>query len=367
MNRLLRVVSIGTFAIWLVLPLVFLVRPHQFCEPVDENRRQRELPAASLWLNPLCFSTTATSLCGWFEDHFGLRDLMIRTKNQIDFTVFRKSDKVHVGPGGWLFLRHSLDNYAIGLEKLPPSYVDAQVGKMAKLAAHLKARGIQLIVLTIPLKWTIYPEFLPTSAPQLPPLADRRYDYWRKNLSTNPAFVHVDSLASLEATKQETDAFYRTDFHWSEISALRVAKDVVRTAATLTASAIPPSRFHEEFETTTLRGDSSRFLPIWNQPSEEALVFKYKEIIPPQDAEPPFQMVFRNPDDSLLPPTVFLGDSFFWNLFFSGFQRHFSTLYFGHIQRPSAKDILQNPPPGTRLIVIELLETNFPISFELDP
>jgi hypothetical protein len=129
---------------------------------------------------------------------------------------------------------------------------------------------------------------------------------------------------------------------------------------------MPESRFNVEFMQSKLSGDSARFLPIWNPPPEQALLFKTIETIPPQDAEPPYQMNFRRSGKDLLPPAVFLGDSFFWNIFFSGFQHHFSELYFGHLQRPSARDILRQPPVGTRVVIIELLETNFPIGFQID-
>ncbi|MGH2198802.1 hypothetical protein ACQ1Z2_14755, partial [Enterococcus faecalis] len=41
----------------------------------------------------------------WFNDHFGLRALLIKLKTQIDFSVFGTSDKVVVGRNGWLFYR----------------------------------------------------------------------------------------------------------------------------------------------------------------------------------------------------------------------------------------------------------------------
>jgi hypothetical protein len=165
--------------------------------------------------------------------------------------------------------------------------------------------------------------------------------------------------------KSTTDSFYKTDYHWSHAGALQISKELLTLTAQTTGTPVPESRFHNELQLETMTGDSSRYLPIWRQPTEQALVFRTKEPYPPQDIEPPFQMVFRNTGDSLLPTTVFLGDSFFWNMYFGGFQSHFRELYFGHIQRPSYLDILRNPPNGTRTIILELLESNYPIGFHL--
>ena len=365
MSNRLRFFVVCVFGAWLLAPLFLLIVPLKFCAPVDENRKMHDLPAWSTIRNPAGFIDTVNGTFAWFEDHFGARDLMIRCKNQIDFTLFAKSDKVHVGAGGWLFLRNPLDSYIVYLERQPTTIIDDKVKEMEVLAQYLDTRGIKLIVMVVPLKWTVYSESLPSSAPRLPDLPLRHCTYWKKKLKESHAFTTFDPLDILQGMKSETDSFYRTDYHWSQVAALRVSKELLRIAVQITDSPVSSTQFNEEFQVETLMGDSSRYLPIWRQPTEEALFFKSKEPYPPQDVELPYQMVFRNSGRELLPTAVILGDSFFWNIYFSGFQRHFKELYFGHIQRPSRMDILRQPPKNTRVVILELLEANYPIDFHL--
>ena len=48
----------------------------------------------------------AAGLNAWFDDRVGFRDLFIRAKNQIDYTLFDTSKKVWIGSDGWLFDRY---------------------------------------------------------------------------------------------------------------------------------------------------------------------------------------------------------------------------------------------------------------------
>lgn len=362
MNTGLRLIFLALFGGCLAAPFAFIFLPAKFCEPVDENRAKQAHPA---WIGVQTAKQLNDSLnqeFRWFEDHLGLRDPLIRSKNQIDFSLFGVSDKVYRGAGGWLYLKSQLDNYVPFLERQPLSYFDDRVRSTELIAQHLKRKGIELVVLSIPLKWTVYPEFLPPSAVQLPPLAERRYTYASRKLAESSAFRYIDALPELMRMKSETDAFFRTDYHWSEKAALDISRKLLTEVAAAAGRAVPAMRFNEEFHGEVRAGDSSRFLPIWHQPTEHLLSFVHKEPIPPQDAEPPYQMVFWNEGSDLLPPVLYLGDSFFWNILFAGFPRHFESFHMAHIQRESAVDILRNPPPGTRVVVIQYLELNFPLT-----
>jgi hypothetical protein len=71
--------------------------------PVDEQRSPARFPALNLsWRTDGRF---AAALNRWFGDRVGFRDLFIRTKNQIDFSLFSTSRKIYVGTDGWLFNR----------------------------------------------------------------------------------------------------------------------------------------------------------------------------------------------------------------------------------------------------------------------
>src|SRR5579864_4916766 len=80
--------------VFLAIVIVFLVAPllqtlHPFfgttVRPVDERRIANPLP--SPWLLLHATGDFAAGLNKWFGDRVGFRDLFIRTKNQIDYSI----------------------------------------------------------------------------------------------------------------------------------------------------------------------------------------------------------------------------------------------------------------------------------------
>ena len=63
-------------------------------------------------------STITTGTVKWFNDHFGFRDFLIRSKTQIDYSVFGMSTRIHVGSDGWLFYRSVMDVEKPKFEKI---------------------------------------------------------------------------------------------------------------------------------------------------------------------------------------------------------------------------------------------------------
>ena len=80
----------------------------------------------------------ADGLNAWFDDRVGFRDLFIRTKNQIDYSLFATSRKVYVGKDGWLFDRDPVDPLA----ELTPAKMTALKQSFLTLAEMLARRGI---------------------------------------------------------------------------------------------------------------------------------------------------------------------------------------------------------------------------------
>ena len=91
------------FAALLFLPLVQMLTGVIPVAPVSENRSLAPAPGLA---TPLARIPHVAN--EWFNDHFGLRPLLIRLKTQIDYSVFKTSDRVLVGSDGWLFYRGAL-------------------------------------------------------------------------------------------------------------------------------------------------------------------------------------------------------------------------------------------------------------------
>src|SRR5580704_13037939 len=134
---------IGFIALCLAILLVQTLYPvfGKIVQPLEERRAPNRFPSLRLLLGTN--GDFAAGLNKWFEDVAGFRDLFIRTKNQIDYTLFHTSRKVYIGSDGWLFPRENgpdamthLD--AAALSSLEESYLT--------LARRLHDKGVKLIV-----------------------------------------------------------------------------------------------------------------------------------------------------------------------------------------------------------------------------
>src|SRR5580704_19261281 len=102
-ERNLSYAFLGFAALCLVVPLLQTLYPvfGTIVAPLGERRAARPLPPLQL-----LFGTNgdfAAALNKWFDDRTGFRDLFIRAKNQIDYTLFDTSKKAWIGSDGWLF------------------------------------------------------------------------------------------------------------------------------------------------------------------------------------------------------------------------------------------------------------------------
>ena len=120
--------------------------------PVEERRAAEPFPPLHLLTG--ANGDFATELNKWFDDRVGFRDLLIRSKNQVDYSLFNTSKKVFIGANGWLFDRHQFD----GIANVDASGLTALEASYLALARRLNDKGIHLIVVGYPQKVALYPE-----------------------------------------------------------------------------------------------------------------------------------------------------------------------------------------------------------------
>lgn len=120
------------------------------------------------------------------------------------------------GCAGWLFYRDGLN---------PPAIADnaafaRHLGSLQQYAAGLKARGIELLVATVPDKARVETEALCGLQPD--PRMTTRLHAWQQAL-TRAGIRQVDLLSALQAARP---AFYKTDVHWNDQGAQAAANQI---------------------------------------------------------------------------------------------------------------------------------------------
>jgi hypothetical protein len=211
----------------LVLPLVQTLYPvfGTIVAPLEERRIPSAFPSPRLLLGTS--GDFAAGLNKWFDDRVGFRDFFIRTKNQIDYSLFRTSKKVYVGSDGWLFYRpasHQVSRLdSAGLLALEDSYLT--------LARRLREKGVQLIVVGYPDKAAIYPEKAPPEMPVM--AAGGNYDQFKRFLASRSELTFIDAEEIMKREKPNTAErlYFKTDLHVTEIADMPIVSEIVARIA----------------------------------------------------------------------------------------------------------------------------------------
>lgn len=354
MSRLL--VLIG-FMLLLWVPMAQMVTglPRQPAA-VDENRKLAPAPILRSWEEAHQYTGEAVK---WFNDHFGFRDFLIRSKTQIDYSVFGMSSRVHVGSDGWLFYRSVMDVEKPRVELILRKDADAVIEGTRQLAAALASRGVKLVIMVAPMKDVYYSAHLPNTAKQLP--HPSQVDLLQDRFRAMKDIIFIDSAAILKETAKKRTVFHKTDFHWNDPAAFEVARSLVNEIGKSEGKANPVWAHQLEIEERPSSGGEASFMPIFFPPTEKALFVKPNWIQPlynQVEKKFPFEWVYdiKEPTGNELPPITVLGDSFFDGMMRSGMGIYFKKIYRANWNNTNLKEIMSNLPSDSRYLFLEFIE-----------
>ncbi|QDM22995.1 hypothetical protein FIU28_18930 [Tardiphaga sp. vice154] len=348
-----------SFAVLLFLPLFQMLTG---VIPVTQVSENRSLAPAPSMVTPLARIPHVAN--EWFNDHFGLRPLLIRLKTQIDYSVFKTSDRVMIGSDGWLFYRSTVNIEPVAVEKMLAGPNEERIVRgMREFSDALNASGIHTILTVNMMSDRFYADKLPTAALRRP--AHPRIDDLVDKLRKLPNVEYIDSFAILKAAKATMQIFHKTDFHWNDPAAFLVAKasvDAISAREGLLRSAWSHPL---EIDLVPLSGGIASFMPLFLPPSEKALMVKPNYKWGPDLKQGSNIGIFESTTTTapgaqgFLPPAVFIGDSFLDGMVRAGLQSPFvSTARLRWKNDSKLSTIAANLPAGTRWCLIEFIEVN---------
>jgi hypothetical protein len=349
------------FGLFLIAPGALMWTNTELTGPLEEKRTKIERPGFLYCVTQMSFDECHQKIDAWFNDNYAPRDLLIKLKTQIDYSLFLTSSKVHIGPSSWLFYRSVMDVEKVLNERLEQAEFDRLLSDLDALDHYLGIRDIQLVVLPIPLKDTIYPENLPGSAPNLP--ADSRYQQLRQWLADHETIISVDAYQSLVDRKKEARAFHKTDFHWNDPAAFRFAEAVVNHLWSI-QSGRPGWLWDSELfiEKREYSGGQANFLPLLSTPTEQGLFLAPSRIQGGgnYNYQPgmPWTFIYDGPNEERgkLGGAVIYGDSFFDAMNRSGIETFFSSVHQARDSSVKIGEIYSHIPEGTRYFIFEFIE-----------
>ena len=218
LRRGLELALVALFALAIVAPTVDLgLRPHGVRSVLRENRNPAPPPKRITGLFTL--SRFPSVFESWFDDRFGLRDLLLRGWQAQRLFVFgaEASPTLIAGKQGWLFF--GADNSVAvqrGLAPLSEAELEEWRTNLEARRDWLRARGIEHAFVIAPNKQSIYPELMPD---ELAPLGPTRLDQLSAWLRERSDVRFVDLRAALIAEKEHDQdgdfVYYPLGSHWT--------------------------------------------------------------------------------------------------------------------------------------------------------
>lgn len=321
-GRRAQLVIVVVFFTLLAVPHVDELSKRASSGPSSEKRGLARMPDRSLFLSS--FSQYTKQFERFYNDAFGLRNSLIWWNNWLRLVIFNESavPATRVGRDGWLFYSGEwvLEDYE-NVMPLKSEEMDAIMRGIEKRRSWLAARGIELVILAVPEKHTIYGEYLPPRIGKLG--SESRLDQLARELKDHPEITFIDSRDALLKAKSVGRLYHRTDSHWNDLGAFFAYRLLMERLAQRFPSV--PAHGLEDYTVTTTVGDGgdlAGLLSLKDVIHEERIALVPKFASRAVDAVRPYpdpvdpalypgrDMVVKETGDPTLPKALVFRDSF---------------------------------------------------------
>jgi alginate O-acetyltransferase complex protein AlgJ len=217
--------------------------------PLNENR---QLATLLPWPGDVSqVKDYLPALMAYYRDHFFFRIPLIHQLMLLKINMLHISGvpEVILGKDNWLFLRLRNDPNSHDFAPLAPlseSELNAWQQSLEHRAAWLANRHIAYLLVIVPEKQTIYPEYLPAAMAALQ--IDPRIDQLLNRLAIRKSPLHVlDLRPSLLSAKPAEFVYMKYDTHWSPYGVFIVYQQIMSAIARLNlpkpTPILPPDHF----------------------------------------------------------------------------------------------------------------------------
>ena len=304
MNRLGQIVIIIILLIlnvpWLS-DMIGLKEPH----PLHGESTKLDMPdlsAKSFWTGDL-----QHGIDEYFRTNFLLRGLAIRTRNEIDYSIFSEyhAKSVIAGQEGYLFE----ENYILAALGLDSISTDSIIDRVSKVSQLSDVTGVPVLVVLAPGKGSYFKEFIPLSyIEEEGSVENRLFKIWSKELEN---MLNVLDLHSHFSTKP--NVFPKNGIHWCEwvqVEAINLISDAL---VEILPDSLMPARMiiDSTYTSVDMEGtdeDIERGLNLWRDLED----FEAKYYVTHWEELP---MESR-------PRVLLVGDSYTWGPVNKGLLRH---------------------------------------------
>ncbi|HLN53250.1 MAG TPA: hypothetical protein VK212_06035 [Lentimicrobium sp.] len=216
-------ITISVFLLMISFPL--LNKNLKFFKDIEssENRAPAELPE----LNINRLDGFPTKYDKYYNDHFSLRQILIKYYNLLNLVVFKKSPtpQVIIGKSGWFFMGGNEDDSYRGMKQLTNEELEQLRLELEYRTNYLEQRKIKFYLAIAPAKANIYHEKVPNDRfiAQKPSWGEQLNNYLKSKSSVRV----VDLYSALNNAKSAGLVYYKIDNHWNERGAFYAATKIL--------------------------------------------------------------------------------------------------------------------------------------------
>jgi len=347
-----RVVSIG-FIAFLLLPFGFAMLELGNDEQslAGENRNKEVWPEASLISSD--FTAYTAQLNRFMSDHLGLRESLLNLHAKFRYRILNEgiSDKAIIAKNGWLFYseRNALKN-AHEIPAFGAKEASEWLQPMLDYQRFIERHGGKLVVVLVPEKHHVYPEYLPAHYQYT--RDGRRADVIESAAKLSGVTV-INLLDSMLAEKGFGKLYLKSDSHWTQRGAYIAYRELVTQLRQENNRLLfNPWDKLEKMESVTGSGDLAILLNLSDEFEEE-----YERYIPVHKQ----QGVKINTANR--PSLLLVGDSFSARL--NDFlPSSFSGIFFAHHNfRSLPTELVAKRKPN--IVVVEVIDRALGVPFEV--
>jgi hypothetical protein len=300
--------------IW-VITIIVILNISVFLDVMGVSRpyalhgEKTELSLPQFSFEALYNGSYTDSLSDFLKTNFKLRGIAIRTRNQIDYSLFGETHarSVIMGKEGVLF-EESYIKAALGTDDNDSSKIRESVTDLDSLASAL---NIPVFVVLAPGKASYYLDFIPNHYLNGDSInLNRSYENWREGVMKSESLQLVD-LHSHFIDKEEV--FPQNGIHWCEwaqIEAFNIINDSLRSYL---PDGIEPSSFiiDSVYRSTTMEGtdeDIEKGLNLWQNIDDFETTY--------------YKTSWEEIEKNSKPKVLVVGDSYAWGVVNRGILKH---------------------------------------------
>ena len=224
-------VKIRQIAVAVIFVLILLFPSLDFFYPTipkvesRENRTMMEFPN----IDSISYVDYPGIIDSFYLDNFSTRNQLLTLNSHIKFNLFNippKRGEAFIGKDGWMFLvKKELDTYT-GANIANKDELEHYYEVLKNRRDFLVDLGSKFFFVILPVKTSIYPEYLPLSKKRN--LKFTLTDQIVKIADTMESVILIDLRDELKKAKSIQRLYHVTDNHWNEYGAFIATQEILR-------------------------------------------------------------------------------------------------------------------------------------------